>query len=380
MFSSCTLFFVEMWKDYITRHGKISYELYRRVFDSENISFATPSQDECEICLSYKQHSKEFLTEHDGDSCEICVYAKAHLDRARKARVEYDNEMVIDKENNSKKVFAADMQKIILLPKLTTKEHFFVSRLVTFNETFACLNNENEPDRVMLWHEAISGRSASDVACAFIKCIELSGSDDVAFWADNCVSQNKNWTLYTAMCQCVNANWGPNQITIKYLEKGHTFLKADSVHGSIGKKMRKKPEIITFQDFIDLCDEAGSNIKPVVMQVEDFRDFIGQHRTRKTKSCTLPLLSDVSVAGFRKGARSLFFKTNFDDEFQSVDFLKPKFNLSLWPAQKTQPRGIVVSKRNSIIRLLDSVSHVKKRFWLNIPTSDSVSDLVDHTE
>jgi len=27
------------------RHGKISYELYRRVFESENISFTAPSTD-----------------------------------------------------------------------------------------------------------------------------------------------------------------------------------------------------------------------------------------------------------------------------------------------------------------------------------------------
>ena len=175
-----------MWKDYNEHHDKISYELYRRVFDSENISFATPSQDECDVCLSYQQHCKDVLTEHNADSCDICVNAKSHLDRAQKARVEYDKEINLDKENSPKKVYSADMQKIILLPKLTTKQHFFISRLVTFNETFACLNDEYEPDRVILWHEAISGRSASDVACAYLKCIELSGSSDVCFWVDNC--------------------------------------------------------------------------------------------------------------------------------------------------------------------------------------------------
>jgi len=97
-------------------------------------------------------------------------------------------------------------------------------------------------------------------------------------------------------------------------------MKADSIHGSIGKKMRKKPEIVTFQDFIDLCNNAGSNIKAVVMEIGDFREFIGQQRTRKTKNATLPLLCHICVASFRKGSRSLFFKTNFDAEFQSVCF------------------------------------------------------------
>ena len=48
------------------------------------------------------------------------------------ARIEY-------KKETSPEVtaFVTDMQRVLVLPKLTTKEHLFVSRLVTFNQTFA---------------------------------------------------------------------------------------------------------------------------------------------------------------------------------------------------------------------------------------------------
>ena len=62
------------------------------------------------------------------------------------------------------------MQRIILLPKLTTKENLFVNRLVTFNETFAS-KNLGKPDYCILWHEAIAGRKASDIASAFLQLI-----------------------------------------------------------------------------------------------------------------------------------------------------------------------------------------------------------------
>jgi hypothetical protein len=187
--------------------------------------------------------------------CVICVNAKAHLERAAQARNEYNHlDSITDV---SCKVYAADMQKIILLPKMTTKEHFFTSRLVTFYETFACLNPTTEDsDLVIVWHEAVSGRSAPDVASAYLKCIELSACDKIIFWADNCGGQNKHWTLFTSLCVCVNAEWGPREVTIKYLERGHTFLKADSVHGLIGKRMKKESEILTFDDFVDLCGKA----------------------------------------------------------------------------------------------------------------------------
>ena len=57
----------------------------------------------------------------------------------------------------------------LLLSKLTTKEHFFVSRLNVFNETFASL--KGDANFVMLWHEGIAGRVAANVASSFIKML-----------------------------------------------------------------------------------------------------------------------------------------------------------------------------------------------------------------
>ena len=117
-----------MWQDFLEKHSphSASYELYRSVFSSENISFVQPSQDDCEICVAFNQHTKDSLPEHDAENCVMCIEATKHLERARKARHEYQKLADIGK------TYAADMQKIILLPKLTVKQHFFVSRLVVF--------------------------------------------------------------------------------------------------------------------------------------------------------------------------------------------------------------------------------------------------------
>ena len=68
------------------------------VLSTSFYSFATPSQDECDVCLSYQQHCKDVLNEHSADSCDTCVNAKSHLDRARKARLEYDKKIILDKK------------------------------------------------------------------------------------------------------------------------------------------------------------------------------------------------------------------------------------------------------------------------------------------
>ena len=367
------LFVPAMWRDF-NEHVEqpISYELYRRVFDEQNIAFGQPSQDDCDACITYKRHSNEKLENHL-DDCELCLQSRQHLERAVKARHEYQN---IDSEYTA---YAVDMQKVILLPKLSIKEHYFVSRLVVFNETFACLSKGGK-NLVVLWHEALSGRCASDVASAYIKAIEISNSEKVLFWADNCCSQNKNWCLFTALCTCVNAEWGPSEVKIKYLERGHTYLKADSIHGCIGKKMKKLSEIVTFSDFVELCSKSSKSIKPVMLETADFIAFTQGQRTRKTKKATLPLLSSICKVQFQKGCRSLFYKTDFESEEVEVDFLMPKFDHTTFPPRKAEPRGIPSTKKDGILKLLHSVPRAKKKFWLDLPVHESVKDLTCNVE
>ena len=56
-------------------NNKIYDKVYCNVFKSENIGFSRPSPDECEICLSSKDHIKD--SDHDSDQCaEFIAYTK----------------------------------------------------------------------------------------------------------------------------------------------------------------------------------------------------------------------------------------------------------------------------------------------------------------
>ena len=66
-----------------------------------------------------------------------------HKDKYTKARIEYNKPV-----NGDTVCFTADMQKLVVLPKLTIK--VFTSRLVTFNETFA-VKSSGYQDYCVLW-------------------------------------------------------------------------------------------------------------------------------------------------------------------------------------------------------------------------------------
>ena len=112
------------------RSNKICYKTYCNVFKSDYIGFSRPSQDECGICLSYKDHIKD--SDYDSGECAECIAYAKHKVRYTQARIKYQKPIPVKVA-----CFTADMQRVIVLPKLTTREHLFVSCLVTFNETFA---------------------------------------------------------------------------------------------------------------------------------------------------------------------------------------------------------------------------------------------------
>ena len=66
-----------------------------------------------------------------------------------------------------------------------------------------------------------------------------------------------------------------------------------------------RTEICTFQDFADVCDKSGAEIKPIVMQYDDFYEFEDGYRSRKSWKITLPHLDSISAAEFRKGSRAM---------------------------------------------------------------------------
>ena len=76
----------------------------------------------------------------------------------------------------------------------------------------------------------------------------------------------------------------------------------------------------------------------------------------------------------------MWFKQGVEGDYQEVDFLKPKFRLDITPPTTNQPRGIPGVKRQNILKLADSFSAAKRKFWLEILVNDKNDDLVEHFE
>ena len=188
-----------------------------------------------------------------------------------------------------------------------------------FNQTIARLDGKESGDGKaigFLWHEAIQGRTDDDITSVVIKFLitfpyRNYKHNHIIIWCDNCPGQNKNWTLFSALVHllCHPLYSCVLSITLRFFEKGHTFMSADSAHHNNENATRRKRLLFDFQDFVDCGNDKGAAI---LMHTEDFIDFQNGKGSAKDVHCTL--IADISDAQFRRNVTKIFWKSSFTDQ------------------------------------------------------------------
>ena len=388
------------------RIGKMSY--FRRV-QQMNISFAKLGEEECEVCIEILHHEcsaqnpstedtkkAERLANIKPGECQKCDAWTQHINKSYESRNAYRKDADTYPEPE-KYCVSADLQKVIMLPRLPgVKKCVFTRRIIAFNETFAPLVATDEVKKKwraekkkvpsikpmgMIWHEGIQGRNDEDICSAFVKLVSQTpyrSATSLTTWLDNCSGQGKNWTLYAELVRQVNMNPTLVEWICKYFEKGHTFMSADSFHHQVEKAMREMKNLYTFKDFEDCVEEKG---KAIVMSEDDFFDFKKHQST--AKDTNYPQMKEIVEVKFCKGSTKMYWKTGFNEEYQSGEFLQKKFREKIirnaTAAKKGEPRGVQTAKKESIIKNIVPLMPVEsQKFWIELPENESARDLTEN--
>ena len=150
-------------------------------------------------------------------------------------------------------------------------------------------------------------KGASEIASGYKYFIEHHR--DVAnfiFWADNCSAQNKNWHLFTLFTTLVNCKDAPHlkNITLKYFERGHTFMSADAYHHLVEKAMCEMKNVYNYNDFVKALEQDGQTL------LLDYKTFFeiprGVSESKRTKS--KPKLERISIAKFVRGSTQVYWR------------------------------------------------------------------------
>lgn len=173
---------------------------------------------------------------------------------------------------------------------------------------------------------------------------------------------------------------GTESIVLKYFEKGHTFMSADSVHHGIEQEMRKRKNIFDFNDFVDVVKVSnGGKMEVIVVEPTVTRNWVDGTSAAKLKRRNRVLLSEMSEVKVIRGSRLIFCKKNFEDtEYIECDVLREKFSLTL-PETKVSGRGIPQQKKDDIVNKLCPLMPASRRsFWSDLLVNKNVNDLIDN--
>ena len=272
------------------------------------------------------------------------------------------------------------------------KSAIFTPRLIVFNVTFAPLVKAKHPSGgsvavAVLWHEGTAGRDAPpDVAATYWRFLSQHGDKEhTTVYADNCSAQNKCWIFVTMLVTYVQQPENVTRdITIKYLETGHTAMSADSSHQVIQKKLGRVKDIHDFQDFVDLVEGSGVRVK--VMSPEEFFNFedgvsrsklglLGQEGLR-------PHLRDVRQLQVRRGSERIYIKKSHKQQsWTGYDLFRNNYDPTEPPKRRSEPRGVNKDKVEAICRgLTPLVPSHKALFWHQLQSHASRAGVRDLTK
>ncbi len=362
-----------------------SLAYYFGLVKAKNISFAMPENDLCERCLKHKKdHPDE---DHECETCECssCDGYTLHRQHAAESRAALaEDTLNMERNPTTTAVYTVDMQKALLMPKLPSKDYYFSRKLVLFNETFAKPGKTDPAAITVLWHEGEAGRKAFNITNSFLAFLQLNRDfQEIVLYSDNCSAQNRNWTLISALPRMVNSpTLNANSITLKFLEPGHTFMSADSVHASIASKMKRQSTIYDLDDYIQMIESSRKQIKTIILNHSHMYKF--ENESRKTNL----RLTNAKVLQFRRGSTSLFWKSthNGTEDFKEVKFYKTmkcreleskiSAGADLIEGLPTMaaPRGIPAQKKADLLKLASLMPRYKAAFFESL-VENTVDDL-----
>ena len=112
----------------------------RKCFNQKTLALATHHKMSVTFVQSTGHTAKTLMELMMSMLVSNAKLAKIIRKKAEETRTHNRKDRNKDADNTS--IFTVGMQKIVLFPKITLKELFFVSRLVVFNETFASVKED----------------------------------------------------------------------------------------------------------------------------------------------------------------------------------------------------------------------------------------------
>ena len=284
----------------------VAEKKFRKIVQDENMSLFSPKKDQCDICCGHQTGNLDDATYNE------------HIKKKTEAR----EEKAKDKENALGEdliVLTVDLQAVLLAPSLKASAMYYKSKLACHNYTVYNLTTRDVV--CYFWHEGEADLGCNTFASCLVHYIEQSIGEikNIIIYSDGCTYQNRNVTIANALLDLAVRK----QITItqKILEKGHTQMECNSVHGTIERGLRNKP-IYVPANYVDVMQNARLTNPYTVKHVDHtfFTDFSNVKMYSSIRPGTRvgdQVVTDLRVIRY-SSTGIITYATNYIDELQEL--------------------------------------------------------------
>lgn len=278
-------------------------------FKKENkFSIFKPRKDKCDMCASYEvgQVSENKIALHI-----------AHKDRAQ-AEKKLDKQLA--KENRAH-VFTMDMQAVKLCPYLQASVLYYSIKLKVHN--LAIYNIGNAEYHNYWWYETEGNLEASVFTTILIKHLEKVCLDkkSIVVYTDGCRYQNRNVVLSNGLLK-YSMKYKVS-VQQKYLIKGHTQMKMNSIYSLIERSCKEK-DIFLPTDYVRYTLNAKKYPNPLNAQLlthttffNDYKNNLIYNSIRPGKTIGDPECKDIRGLMYDPSG-IIYYKLTFDDPWAEL--------------------------------------------------------------
>ncbi|CAG5053635.1 unnamed protein product [Parnassius apollo] len=216
------------------------------------MSFFVPKKDQCLVCPKYNRANAD-------EKANLIQNYEDHIERKRACYAEKakDKERAEKEPNFLSATF--DLQAILQNPSTEVGLLYYTRKLTVYNLTLyeSALPNEAY---CFVWTEVHGKKGSSEVgtilAHYLTNCIPENVTE-VSLFSDTCGGQNRNQFIAALLLRVINQSKQLQIIEHKFLESGHSYMEADSMHSSI-EYAKKHRVVYCLSDWINIYKDARS--------------------------------------------------------------------------------------------------------------------------
>jgi len=275
----------------------VSFFIYKQTFNAfdPQLSFFLPKKDQCFHCNANNNAI---------DKTDIENYWVQHKERVKVAiQMKSDDKKKSALDNGkSFRTISFDLQAILSLPFSGENQLYYKRKLNVYN--FTIFDSYKNEGYCYVWDECSGKKGSAEIGTCLINYLShlTESVTHVSTFSDTCGGQNRNKNILAAMLYAVNCIDNIETIDVKFMESGHSYLEADTIHGTI-ERHRKYKKVFTTREWALLFSSTRIKPSPYKVTTMHYNEFYN----------------------LEKLVGSMIQNTNLNTEKEKVNWLKIKW-------------------------------------------------------